>query len=306
MSVGRALRELMRDPYRRGEAVLQSSGAHLLLESGDLEVALRSERVAIISCWMKTPRVSRSLSTYIERLSQIGFSSVLINTSEFDNPLVWEHEPPTTTAVYRRPNVGYDFGSWSAALAFIPEVRKKPYVLLTNDSLVGPFTDLQRIWGRAESTHSDLFSLTDSFQGSPHPQSFFLLFKWGTLDDEEWLRFFSNVRQQAVKEDIVGAYEFGVARTCRRYGYSWDSMVNAVSAHAGRGNPTLDSWRALMMHGIPFVKRNIITDPAFAATSLEMAIAIRTLYGENVGSWLPEGYSLPEQTQAYLDSLGGS
>lgn len=87
MSVGRALRELMRDPYRRGEAVLQSSGAHLLLESGDLEVALRSERVAIISCWMKTPRVSRSLSTYIERLSQIGFSSVLINTSEFRQSL---------------------------------------------------------------------------------------------------------------------------------------------------------------------------------------------------------------------------
>lgn len=285
--------------------MIKNAGARLVLERGDVEQMLAAKKVALISSWTKTPFISKSLSQYLFRLHEIGFTSAVVNTSSFEDELSWPHGLPESTVVFRRANIGYDFGSWAAALEAHPVLREKEQVLLTNDSMVGPFEDLTRLREAADASGADIFSLTESFQMRHHPQSFFLLFKNGILQDSPWQKFFSGVREQGVKEDIIGAYEFGVAKNCERFGYSWEPLISAAAADAGKDNPTLASWFYLLTNGAPFVKRNILTEPEMMETSLEMALSIANIFNEDVRLWLPRGYQLPSPVLAALPFAEG-
>lgn len=273
---------------RRAVRVVERPGSVRVEREGD---ALRGDApVAVMSSWTKTAQMSLSLSQYLFRLEEIGFRSLLVNASGFSSPLEWPHGIPVTTTVVRRDNIGYDFGSWSSALRTFPWIRAHQAVLLTNDSMVGPFASLDTIADAARASHADLFGLTESYQGAHHPQSYFLLFRGGVLAERPWTRFFDAVREEETKEDIVRAYEFGVPRVCSRYGYSWETMVGADAAVSGEGNPTFDRWRYLLEAGIPFVKRSLITDSDYQATVAEVAGYVQWAYGQNLREWLPEGY----------------
>ncbi len=246
-------------------------------------------KVAVVASWSATPVMSRSLSQYLFELEKIGFLSLVINTSELDQDLEWPHGKPDSTVVVVRPNVGYDFGSWAAALDRFPKIRGFGQVLLTNDSLVGPFAPLTEIATAMNETGADLFGLTENLQHHRHMQSFFVCFKGGILNDRPWLNFFAAVRAESSKDDIVQKYELGLTRTAQRYGYSWVVMLTTESLEGGIGNPTFERWDLLLDEGVPFVKRSLITHSQYRATRAELVDAIALRYNEDLDDWMPDG-----------------
>ena len=279
------------DPHRRGELVVGSPAASLVLESGSEQVLAESGPVALVSSWSEAPQMSRSLSTYLAELVRLGYRPIVISTAEFKEPLSWPQGLPDEALVYRRPNRGYDFGSWAAGLE-LPGIAARDRVLLTNDSMVGPFTDLTAIEEAAKRSDADIFSLVESNQMKKHPQSFFLEFRGGILDEKPWRRFFRGVRHQAEKMSVVEAYEVNLGEHAEQAGYSWEAMVPAYLQGSKLDNPTLTSWRLLLESGIPFLKRGLITSPLHWHTAQQMARAAADLYGEDVSEWLPEGLTL--------------
>lgn len=255
--------------------------------SGDAGALLEADNVAVVSSWSRRPEASLSLSRYLQALEDIGYVSVVVSTA--DHPLVWPHGRPASTVVAHRPNVGYDFGTWAATLNAFPSLRSRPEVLLTNDSLVGPFAPLTEVRTAIDASHSDVFALTESRQISHHAQSFFLLFRRGILADRPWRRFFASVRPERTKEDIVRRYELGVARICRLYGYSWEAMISTETSLSGVDNPTFTSWRSLFDCGVPMVKRSLVTHPEYPATTAEVQELVRTHYRQELEDWLPDG-----------------
>ncbi len=282
---------VFKDPYDLEPRVIDGSGATLHEEVGALD-SLTGPRIALVSSWSQTEVMSRSLSAYLKELQRLGYQTVVISTSPVATELVWPHGRPANTVVVRRENIGYDFGSWAAALNAMPWVRSKPFVLLTNDSMVGPFAPLDHVLEAAESSSADLFGLTESYQIIHHPQSFFLLFKRGILADPAWVDFFDSVRPQDSKVKVIQAYELGLSRYCAREGYSWETLATAYASRVGRDNPTLAGWEALLGRGIPFVKRNLLVDPLMPSTSMDMQNAVKYRYGEDVQDWLPPRYEL--------------
>lgn len=280
------------DPWKKG--VRAGDHATLTVEAGDPSTLERAEGVAIVSTWMKTPAASLSLSAYLKQLSNAGLTPLVVDASPFDEPIQWPDGLPSDAVVTRRPNVGYDFGSWAAAMRVYPCLAEKPKVLLTNDSMVGPFASMDAVFEAENRSTADVFSLTDSYQGPHHPQSFFLLFKGGILAEAPWQRFFAGVREQQEKEAIVGAYEFGVPRVAATNGYSWEAMLPAAAQGHGKENPTLAGWREMLAMGAPLIKRNIVTDPNYVATASEMVSAVQRRYGQNVSDWLPQGYAVAQ------------
>lgn len=290
------LKKITSDPYKAEPRVIDTSGAVLRLERGD-RASLESDRVAVVSSWAPTNAMSRSFSEYLRQLDDCGYTPFVVSTTESEGPLEWPYGLPASAVVVRRDNIGYDFGSYAAALNAVPFLRDIDHLLLTNDSLVGPFAPIDDIIRTAESSSADMCSLTESQQYVHHPQSFFLMFRRGVLNEKPMRRFFDEVRQQSEKVGVIQAYELGLSRFCAHEGYSWESVVGAYRTAVGGENPTLYAWEPILDFGVPFVKRNILLDETRTKLTRGMPTAIWNRYGQDVRAWLPDGCELPEELE---------
>lgn len=285
------------DPHYRHPRVVKTDSCRLTIEQGDPLSLRQADKIAVFSSWSAQPIMSLSFSRYLLELEVLGYSALIVSTSAFEEEHRWPHGKPASTVVFRRENIGYDFGSWASALHALPWIAKAPRVLLTNDSMVGPFSSLEAISKASARSNADIFSLTESLDMAHHPQSFFLEFRGGILADRPWQRFFNSVRPQDQKMSVVEAYETRLGDWAIRHGYSWEPMLSGWFGASRAGNPTLESFAALLDTGAPFIKRNILTEDTFPVTALKMAQTVQDRYGQDVRDWLPPGYSLPGEPQ---------
>lgn len=291
--------KLWADPYKKEPKVIDTPAAKLRLETGNT-AWLDAPKVAVVSAWSPTPNMSKSFSAYLFELSKAGYVPFVVSTTDSSEPLQWPHGLPGNAVVARRPNVGYDFGSYSAALNAVPGLRRIEHLLLTNDSMVGPFSSIDHLLAKAEESEADICGLTESHQYVSHPQTFFLMFRKGVLDEPPMRRFFDNVRQQGDKVEVIQAYELGLSRHCAHEGFSWEAIINAQRTNVGYQNPTLYGWEPLLEAGVPFLKRNILLDETRTKHTKGMPTAVLQRYGEDVRDWLPEGYELPDSLESEL------
>ena len=116
---------------------------------------------------------------------RLATCTVLVSTAEGGSPLDWVDGRPSGVTVLRRPNLGYDFGSWATALDLLPAIRRAPHVLLVNDSLVGPFAPIDHLLDRFHRSHADVWAHDRHEQLGHHLQSYCLGFREGCLDQPE-------------------------------------------------------------------------------------------------------------------------
>ena len=243
------------------------------------------ERVALVAQYSSGAEQSRSLSVYLQQLDAAGFLPVLVSTCELDAPLEFPHGLPDSTVILRRPNLGYDFGSWSTGLGVFPQIRRAQRVLLTNDSLLGPFSDISCLLDWACSPGPDIRAMTMSYQIVRHLQSFFLCFHDGVLEDAAWRVFFNSIRVEPSKEEVVERYELGLSRHAFEQAYSWDVFVAASDFGTENSNPTIEGWRALLEAGIPFVKRTMMTHPDLADQRPAVARNVKQRFHTDIREW---------------------
>ncbi|SDN23571.1 Rhamnan synthesis protein F [Actinomyces ruminicola] len=277
---------MRRMPWRgRGPLVSEVSHGRVHIERGRPSTIVDSDRVALVAQFSVGPLQPKSLSEYLKRLDAAGYATVVISTCESAEPLEFPAGIPQDTMIIRRPNLGYDFGSWTTALGCFPELRDAGTVLLTNDSLLGPFAEIDHLLEWAAAPGPDIRGLTASFQFAHHIQSFFLSFRGGILADQPWRDFFNAVRVEPGKDDVVMSYEIGVSRLAFAECYSSEVWVTGPELGVPYGNPTVDGWKNLIESGVPFLKRTIMTHPSTEAEAAEAAQYIRRRFGTDVNEW---------------------
>jgi len=245
------------------------------------------DRVAVMVHWSADGRVSRSVSETVGQLTGLGYQVAVCSTSEAPGPLRWRHGRPGNVAVYRRPNVGIDFGTWGAMLTAFPRLRAADRVLLLNDSLLGPFAALDPVIASYEDAICDVWGLISSNQMSPHFQSHFVGYKNGVLTDAPLVRFWSNIRLQPTKDHMIRRYERGLFPLLLRVGYRlgvgfpWHYVVQA------KQNPTIMGWRRLLIYGFPWVKRELVWKPYHLLTDADdVAAEVSRRFGQDVHAWV--------------------
>ena len=124
---------------------------------------------------------------------------VVVSTSESSEPLDWGIDRPTGLTVLRRPNVGYDFGSWATAIDRYPVIAEARRVLLLNDSLVGPFTTIEPLLAKFHASAADVWAVTDTAQFEYHLQSYVLGFTGQTLREPPLQAFWRDVSRGGVE-----------------------------------------------------------------------------------------------------------
>ena len=237
--------------------------------------------------WSDRHRVSLSTCTLVDQLRNLGYEVVLVSAAEVDAPLGWTSGLRLPTAVYRRPNVGYDFGSWACGLAALPGIARADFALMLNDSLLGPFAPLDEIIAHFEATSSGVWALVDSRQRGPHLQSHFVGYRAGVLARPPFQSFWRSIRVEPTKQDIIDNYEIGLGTLVARSGLPVSTCFPSELVVAEGDNPTIQGWRRLLLKGFPFVKREALLRPHEVLQDAEdIPGVIRDMFGQDIWGWV--------------------
>jgi hypothetical protein len=183
---------------------------HQVVERWDATDRPLGERVALFVHFDAGGRVVPAARAFIASLAESGLSVVFVTNSERiedeDKAFLRQH----CGAILIRRNIGYDFGAWRDALDTLglPRAETKA-IYLVNDSVYGPFADLQPLLDAVDFGRADIWGATESWQHSYHLQSFFLVCGEAAIRSEAWRRFWRSVRPIPCKDWIIRHCEIG-------------------------------------------------------------------------------------------------
>lgn len=274
-------------PGRRGRPVLEMQKSAVRIE-GATEPAISGTlpRVAVIAHWAPTGRLSRSVSELTSVLVNHGYEVIISSSAEGEGDLAWPEVRPSNVTVLRRPNLGYDFGSWATALDRYPAIAAADQVLLLNDSLAGPFQPIDQLLRHFDQSGADVWGMTDTCQFGRHLQSYCLGFKRGCLTEGPLARFWRGVRVERSRDDVIWRYEIGLSRLLHRERFSIDAAIGYRKVVSEGQNPTIIGWRRLLDAGFPFVKRQLLRQPEAAPDGSLVREEVQRRFGVNLDQWL--------------------
>jgi lipopolysaccharide biosynthesis protein len=154
---------------------------------------------------------------YIDALREAGFSVVFLTAGRAleSESMAWLQS--RCALVVRRRNVGRDFGAHKTGLNEIGDRSRFDRLLLVNDSVYGPFSDLEKVLADTD-TSADVWSITDSWERRFHLQSFFLLLSPPAFQNAAFGAFWRRVRPVRSKWFLIRAYEVGLTRAMIKEG----------------------------------------------------------------------------------------
>lgn len=247
------------------------------------------DRLAFVATWSPKAGLSRSASHLIGELQMIGYQVVVCSTStdpKPETPYPGEMLDFDEVTIVRRPNLGYDFGSWAVLANLYSHLLGADKVLMVNDSLLGPFAPLNDALADFETTSADVWGLVESGQVTDHLQSFFRGFRYGCLAEPTMREFWQSLRVIDDKPMLIRAYEYGFSSLLKEWNFSADCFVDYRGITGRRHNPTIAGWRRLLDAGVPFLKRELARRPDLVPDGSEIGPVLRERYGVTLSDWL--------------------
>lgn len=149
---------------------------------------------------------------YLKQLGEAGYRILFVSNAPKLAPETVSNLKPLCCSIVRCKNVGHDFGAYKEGIARIPRLDRLEALILTNDSVYGPFIPLHRVLLPADPEVSDVWSITDSWAHHYHLQSYFLLFHRAAINHPEFARFWRSLRFVQSKTWIIQSYEVGLSK----------------------------------------------------------------------------------------------
>lgn len=239
-----------------GKTVWQTIGDEIRVEVENAN--LDKSKIAIVAHWSRNEIITKSTNRLVDELLANDYEVVLISASEVSQPLQFDGNQLKKITVLRKPNYGYDFGSWSVAFAKYPKLFQTTELLVINDSNSGPFGSMSGLLNQMSESPFDITGVTDSLQIRYHIQSYMMHFKNGALGNESMQKFWLEIRSQEEKMSVIQAYELGLTSRAQSAGlyvgavFPWNLVTDYWE------NPSISGATRLVELGLPFIKREVI------------------------------------------------
>jgi len=182
------------------------------------QVQAAGKRLCIFSHFDRMNRVDPHVLYHLRALQALGCDIVFVTPcgdlpqSDCELLLTICHK------VILRRNHGYDFGSYQAGILEMGGAHDYEQILLTNDSVYGPFYDLKAIFEEFVRRDIDIWSITDSMEHEYHLQSYFLVFKREAWRHPLIQQFWKKLWLMSSKKAVIHVYEIGLSRAAKRAG----------------------------------------------------------------------------------------
>jgi len=235
----------------------------------------QNDRLCLFAHFDVQGRIDPWVIFHIRELAAAGFDVALVSTSSTLDSADIEVARSVCRLVVHRTNIGLDFASWKAGLDLLPDAWEYRGILITNDSIFGPFRSMKLVMADIDRHAGNVIGMTDSYEKHVHHlQSYFVYFKKPVLDAVFFKDFWRKLRLYLDKEKIIDRYEIGVSELCVRNGFpihalyeywSVKRIADGVSDFQYREliniagiNSTIFMWDLLLQAGFPYLKTEIL------------------------------------------------
>jgi hypothetical protein len=249
-----------------------------------------NDNVLIYAQYSNSKSPTYSESKQIEAFLEAGWKVVVTTTNTYFTDKV---------TTLRKPNIGYDMGSWATALLAIPELRGVNSIILMNNSFYGPLQSIEPMLKSFQD--KDYWGMTKSQEFSMHMQSGIRGFSNKLLNDNLIYDFITKIKidqNQSIAEyrnNLIFDYEVGFPISyVLAKGYKVGAMFHVEDFDGLIGyDLTLSGWRMIIEKGAPFVKKSLAVDfrsvPHNAPTiTLHDIISLQNTFGKEIGKYFVE------------------
>ncbi len=163
-----------------------------------------------------------------------------------------------------RENIGFDAGAIKDVLinyAGKEIIASYDELVLVNDSIYGPFYDLNKCFEKMEKY--DFWGMTRNGGSGTvpfHLQSYFLVINKKMLHSEDFYSYWEQMEYYESFEEVLQNYEFGFTKYFSERGYSWKSYVDSSKWEVGTPRFPINPYyqilnESLQYEQFPFLKR---------------------------------------------------
>lgn len=220
-------------------------------------------RVCLFAQFDPHHRIRGHVINYVGHLQRCGFQTfVACSGSRLPPREDRDALRDTGAKLMFRPNHGLDFGAWQYLIRE-GHAEGAEAVLLANDSVFGPFSDLTPIIRRMNGKGYDVWGMIESMQHTWHLQSWFLHFTAEAFAAPAVQEVFAQPFAALSKARIIADGELALGDALRRAGLRCGAVVGRRQASwvARRQplNPMHIDWRYnLVSGGLPFLKADLL------------------------------------------------
>lgn len=220
------------------------------------DTALADAKVAVLAHWSEQGEPDAALQYLLVALRAEGFTLVVACGCRPSNEPLWAS---LVDVLLWRDCTGYDFTSWKAAFAVLPDLFSAREVLCVNDSILGPINPLGKIHAAMAALPCDFWGLVESREKRRHLQSYYLLYRPSALQHPAFRQFWDCVDINPNKLSAVLRYEVLLAPWLATNGLRPAAFVPSTCFPDTNANPCHYFWRPLLTRfGMPFLKRDLL------------------------------------------------
>lgn len=167
---------------------------------------------------------------------------------------------PYCAAIVERENRGLDFGSWRTALLMYPQLAECQTLIVTNDSVYGPLSELGPTISKMAASGCDYWAATESRQIKFHYQSYFMAFHQSCLRHRAFRAECDNIALLGNKDEIVYIHEVCLKQRLAAHKLRGSAVVPIQPYLGLTDNPMFRFWRQTLLAGGPYIKVLLLRD----------------------------------------------
>jgi lipopolysaccharide biosynthesis protein len=214
------------------------------------------KRLAIFAGYDKDKIIDDYVIYYLEKLKQVS-DIIFVYDNRFPHSELKKVQKLTIHQICKKHGE-YDFGSYKRGYLWAQKegiLKDYDSLIFCNDSVYGPFQDLQPIFNRFDLDENIDFwgiFLSLSKTGNTHIQSYFTVFKRRVYLNKVFSSFISSIEKKENKKAIIKDFEVGLSKCLQKNEFCLGSLF------AGHHNePHGKQIFKLIEKGFPFIKRSI-------------------------------------------------
>jgi glycosyltransferase involved in cell wall biosynthesis len=204
-------------------------------------------------------KIKPSVVFYLQKLAR-DFDIIFVSNAESMSEDELAKISPYICHGIVKKNNGYDFGSWATGIQFLGDkLSQLDLLLLANDSVLGPFSDLGGVVDKMQTTQSNVFAVSDSFEINYHLQSYFVLYDQLAINSEVFLNFWLDFNVVEDKLLLILKNEIGFSQQLIDNGLKLGALVPA--SELGFLNNSHVYWKkSILQYHSPFIKIELLRD----------------------------------------------
>jgi lipopolysaccharide biosynthesis protein len=235
--------------------------------------------------------VSDYVVEQVRQLASAGFRVTFVSNAPRLSDMAVSRVRPFCREMIWRHNIGYDFGAYKDGIRAIGNLKNCGRLLLMNDSIYGPFWPLGNVLQTFDSSQSDMWGITDSWDGHYHIQSYFVLFsrravtsksfrkfwrRFPYVNDRAWIVHYGEIKltQRLIRSGLRAAvlcpyWDVAKSVLAKLESLGWSDLTEGQQAFLKHLHNNIQFGRPLnSMHyfwdtliaefGCPFMKRELL------------------------------------------------